>query len=142
MHIPLMAVTKVEEAHYTGQEAAALQVVHSRLQEVVAAIHLPVMRTYFPRDSVEGQITPTVGEDHPSVVDILSVEDHPITLEVEGPCHPVAVDHLTTTKEVSHLGSHLVAAEEFHPGCLPVEAATADPLLLYQRPCQPSINLP
>lgn len=142
MSIPLMAVIRVGEAHHTDQEDTVLQEVHTRLQEAVAAIHLPAIRTYSPRDSVEERITPMVWEDHPLVAANPSAVDHPTTLEVEGPCHPVAVDHLTTTQEVSHLDSHLVTAEGSHPACHPEEVATADLHSLYQRPCRPSTNLP
>jgi hypothetical protein len=130
-----MVVAGIEVAHHMEQEDVAHQVVHIRFQEVVAALPRLAIRTHFQRGLAEDRITPTAGEGHP-------LEDHLTTLEEEDPYLLAVEDHLSTTKAAFHLDSHPVTAEEFHPACHPEEVATADPHIPYQRPCQPSTNLP
>lgn len=127
-----MVVAGTEVAHHMEQEGVAHQVVHTRSQEVVAALPLLAIRTHFQRGLAEDRITPTAVEDHP-------MEDHLTTLEEEGPYLLAVEDHLSTTKAAFHLDSHPVTAEAV---CHPEEVATADPHILYQRPCQPSTNPP
>lgn len=124
------------------REDTALQEIRNRLQEEVVAFHLLATRIHFRQDSAEEQIIPTAGEDHPSVVGHLTTTEEQDSRHLAAVDNLAVVDHPTTTKVASHLGSRLAAAEVSHPACHPEEVATADPHSLYQLPCQPSTNLP